>query len=126
MSFESRFWDVSALGDVIRMSDRPETFSFVHRETLFVGLNLVGGRLHNAVEWQTRLSTQVEWLKTLMLQHQRPTVVFGHADPTANHEAFFGPLRDFMQDEIQNSIPLLYVNGDRHRYVLSMHPRLYL
>ena len=112
-NYEGRHW--SHAFDIARMPDRPETFSFVWRGTLFVGLNLVGGTVHNATEWTTRLTAQVEWLQSLLRQHRRPTVVFGHANPINNHVAFFQPLQAFLTDELQNSIPLLYVNGDKHR-----------
>lgn len=102
---------------IVRMPDRPETFSFVHEGTLFVGLNLVGGRILDASEWETRLTDQVLWLQELMRdQHYgKPTVVFGHANPVNNHDAFFLPLRDFVRDELQNEVPLIYINGDKHR-----------
>lgn len=111
MGFESRFWDTDQFGDILHMTDHPETFAFVYKRSLFVGLNIVGGFVHNAPEWQTRHAEQVEWLKSLMLQHRLPTVVFAHANPTDDHVGFFGPLRNFVRDELQNSIPLLYVNG---------------
>jgi len=112
-SFEGKHWGHDFV--IERMSDRPETFSFEWRGSLFVGLNLVGGTVHNQSEWQIRLTDQVEWVKALMRQHQKPTIVFGHANPVNNHDAFFYPLRDFVRDELRNSIPLLYVNGDKHQ-----------
>ena len=115
--FESTVWNVDHFGTIERMQNRPETFSFVFKSTLFVGLNLVGGHVHNANEWQERLTEQVEWLQTLMRRHELPTVLFGHANPSTHHAAFFEPLRDFLSEELRNSIPFLYVNGDKHRYV---------
>jgi hypothetical protein len=103
-----------------RMPNRPETFAFIHRRTLFVGLNLVGGQVHDAVEWQVRLTTQLAWLKDLLLRHYGlPTVLFGHANPVANHAVFFNGLRDFVRDDF-GEIPFLYLNGDRHRYVQTV------
>eukprot|EP00977_Amphora_coffeiformis_P012706 scaffold3221_cov194-Amphora_coffeaeformis.AAC.2 len=113
-AFESQHW--SHEFGIERMPNRPETFSFVWRGTLFVGLNLVGGTVHSRTEWQTRLTDEVEWVQTLVRRHQKPTVVFGHANPVNNHDDFFLPLRNFVRDELQNSIPLLYVNGDKHQW----------
>ena len=101
---------------MVRMPDRPETFSFLLHGALFVGLNLVGGKVLNAKEWETRLTEQVEWLKSLMRQHAgTPTVILGHANPVSNHDAFFLPLRDFVRDELRHGTPVMYINGDKHR-----------
>ena len=116
-AFEGKHWkNDTRFGTLVRMPDRPETFSFIHQGALFVGLNLVGGQVLNEGEWSTRLTDQVEWVKDLMRQHgNTPTVGFGHANPVNNHDDFFVPLRDFVQDELQNSVPLMYINGDKHR-----------
>jgi hypothetical protein len=41
-------------------------------------------------------------------------VIFGQADPSSHHRPFFEPLRAFVQGELQNRLPILYLNGDKH------------
>jgi len=67
-------------------------------------------------EWQRRLTWQVQWTESLILQHTRANaaVIFGHANPTVDHRAFFDPLRSFIQTRLQNRIPVMYMNGDAH------------
>jgi len=122
LGFETRHWSHSF--DIQRQSGRQETFSFEHKGTLFIGLNLVGGTVLKLSEWNSRLSDQVNWTKILIRDYVTSTspqtgriVIFGHADPTAKHKLFFIPLRHFIRDELKNSVPILYVNGDRHEWL---------
>lgn len=114
-------WDHSF--NVIRQDSRGENFAFVHQRTLFVGLNLVGGRVHRPLEWEERLSDQVEWIKQLVSSRilsdpsQADTVViFGHANPSDDHSDFFLPLRNYLRDDLENTVPFLYLNGDAHAW----------
>jgi hypothetical protein len=133
--------------DVSRPTERPENFSFIHKKVLYIGLNLVGGRVHNTDEWLARLSGQLQWVQELVESYinERPdndeivsisrgrlpvakrVVLFGHADPTADHADFFEPLADYIvgvSARIRNGdtdaangasdIAFLYLNGDSH------------
>lgn len=104
--------------EVTRPAGREECFTFLHKKTLFIGLNLVGGSVQNRNEWQSRLSWQVAWTKSLILQNTgaNAVVIFGHANPTVDHLAFFTPLRTFIRDRLQNRIPIMYMNGDAHEW----------
>ena len=108
---------------VFRPADRPENFAFIHKNTLFIGLNIVGGRVHNRTEWSLRLSGQASWAKGLIkahtngaasVQQARAVVIFGHANPTPAHDAFFQPLKLFIRNNLAVDIPVLYLNGDTH------------
>ena len=48
---------------VLRQISRRENFSFVRNGVLFIGLNLVGGRLHDPDEWEKRHDDNLEWVK---------------------------------------------------------------
>jgi len=122
LGFESRFWDHSFA--ISTQPGRQENFSFQHKGTLFIGLNLVGGTVLSMNEWIDRLSSQVNWTKTLIRSYVAEispqtgrVVIFGHADPTIKHQRFFNPLRIFIKDELENSVPILYVNGDGHEWL---------
>jgi hypothetical protein len=74
--------------------------------------------VHSSVEWASRLTDQVEWTKSLISQftEANAVVIFGHADPTIDHTLFFDPLQSFIQNNLQNRIPIMYMNGDSHQW----------
>lgn len=43
-------------------------------------------------------------------------VIFAHADPRLIHSSFFGPLQDYIENDLKNEIPIIYVNGDKHYF----------
>jgi hypothetical protein len=43
-------------------------------------------------------------------------MIMGQATPASNHDNFFDPLRDFIQDDVKNTFPFLYLNGDVHAW----------
>lgn len=128
--FASRYWNHNF--DVRYQPGRTENFSFIHKKTLFIGLNIVGGDVHNRTEWDTRLTEQYHWTRNLILSYNYHdnndsangrnsevgrVVIFGHADPRSSHSRFFSPLVNFVSRELKNSIPILYLHGDRHQWV---------
>ncbi|CAJ1963257.1 unnamed protein product [Cylindrotheca closterium] len=110
---------------VSRDRKRPENFYFVYKQVLFIGLNIVGGRVRDVEEWETRLEHNFKWTKmlveTFVVQPGASTVVIiGHADPRKiAHGTFFDPLKAYMTDELDNEIPFFYMNGDRHYFQLD-------
>lgn len=102
---------------LFRQLQREENFSFVKSDVLFVGLNIVGGRVHDADEWKQRHSDCLAWIR-VNLQQFGPAVtsmvIFGHARPAINHKDFFDP---FVEEAQRFSKPVLYLHGDGHRWV---------
>jgi hypothetical protein len=120
LNFESRYWNHTF--QIGHQPGRTENFVFIHKNALFIGLNLVGGEVLSQSETTTRLTEQVEWTMQMIRQYIQyyaggRVVIFGHADPTNDHAAFFGPFRNFVRDELANSIPILYLNGDKHSWL---------
>lgn len=123
MNFEDN-WDHSF--DVIRQPGRSHNFAFEHKDVMFIGLNLVGGEpdgKEEEEEWETRLNEQVAWTEALirdydlrMKEYTGRVVLFGHADPNKNHVSFFDTLTLFMEQQLQNRVPFLYINGDKHKW----------
>lgn len=107
---------------VVRDQLYPEVFSLVQKGVLVIGLNLVGGRVHNATEWQTRLTYQFNKVQEIILDYweekgtEAKVILAGHADPRLKHDRFFTPLKDFIANTLDNQVPLIYVNGDSHRF----------
>ena len=94
-----------------------ENFSFVHRGVLFIGINLVGSKIHDAEEWQQRLAQNVAWTRSNFSQfgsRVHAVVIFGHANPTPSHDAYINPLCE-LAGELGK--PILYLHGDGHRWV---------
>lgn len=42
--------------------DYSENFAFLHENILFVGINLVGGTIHDADEWEARQAADLAWI----------------------------------------------------------------
>ena len=102
---------------VFRQIGRKENFSFLHRGVLFVGLNIVGGRLHDAAEWKKRHAECLEWTRRnleIFGEKASSLVIFGHALPNQNHKDFFDP---FNKDAGTFGKPILYLHGDGHRWI---------
>lgn len=119
-TIEQHWSDLAAL--VQRDTIYPEFFSFVQRGVLIIGLNLVGGQVHNSTEWQTRLTYQSNQVQEIILEYWNQTgdaakvIVTGHADPKLRHDGFFIPFQNFIATTLNNQVPILYLNGDSHRY----------
>jgi hypothetical protein len=81
--------------------------------------------VHSSNEWASRLTDQVEWTKLLISQYTEANaiLIFGHANPTNDHSKFFDPLRLYIQNDLQNRIPIMYMNGDEH--VWHYEPNFY-
>jgi hypothetical protein len=108
---------------VVRQPDYQENFYFIRKRTLVIGLNIVGGRVHDEDEWLLRHSSEIDWVRSL-IQMNVPTnaagiIIMAHARPNDTHRHFFNPLRDFIRDELQNEIPVLYLHGDGHKFLYN-------
>ncbi len=102
---------------VSRQPERDENFSLMHDGVLFLGLNLVGGRVHDRAEWKVRHAQCLAWTKANVEQHgddARAIVIFGHAMPRPDHDDYFDGLNT-LATELDK--PFLYLHGDGHRWV---------
>jgi len=102
---------------VFRQIGRKENFSFLQRGVLFVGLNIVGGRLHDPAEWKKRHAECLEWTRRnleIFGEKASSLVILGHALPNQNHRDFFDP---FSKDAGDFGKPILYLHGDGHRWI---------
>lgn len=102
---------------VFRQLQREENFSFMKSDVLFIGLNIVGGRVHDAEEWKQRHSECADWIRLNLKQFGEKAasmVVFGHARPAADHNDFFDPFGEAAQ---MFNKPVLYLHGDGHRWI---------
>lgn len=99
---------------------RSENVCFLHKRTLFIILNIVGGRVHNRTEWNRRLTGNFNWTRDLIETHvlneqnANAVVIMAHATNSPDNTKFFHPMRDYIQNELGNTIPILHLNGDTH------------
>ena len=108
---------------ILRQPHYEENFYFIHKRTLFIGLNIVAGRVHNATEWKTRLQSEYRWVKDIMelnlndMKIADGAILMAHAHPSEDHREFFNPFRIFMKNELENKFPVLYLHGDGHNFL---------
>jgi Calcineurin-like phosphoesterase len=122
-NFTTRYWPNHNFTISSQTSVSYNNFAFVHKGALYIGLNIVGGKIIDKVEWDRRLSSQATWVISLInstvhqLKPSRPRVVlFGHADPKPAHDTFFLSLKTYIQGTLLNSVAILYVCGDAHKW----------
>ena len=102
---------------VERQKVRSENFTFRINGVLFLGINLVGGRVHDEAEWKTRHAQNVDWAKATIdrqTQNIHAIVLFGHAHPLPVHNDFFTPFVEIIKTAKH---PTLYIHGDGHRWI---------
>jgi hypothetical protein len=102
---------------IFRQLAHEENFSFVKGNVLFIGVNVVGGRVHDAAEWKQRHADSLDWVRRNLKRsgsNVSSMVLFGHALPAAKHADFFGP---FSEDAKKFNKPILYLHGDGHRWI---------
>ena len=102
---------------VVRDPRHPENFAFISRGVLFVGINLVGGKILNVQDWVLRDHDNIQWIESQVqyaAQLISRLVIFGHALPGPNHQIFFALLNRVGQDFGK---PILYLHGDGHEWI---------
>lgn len=102
--------------EVSRQEELLENFAFVHERVLFIGLNLVGGRVLNREKWNARLELDADWVDSQVKSRAAEVdfvVVFTHAGPGENHDAFFDRFVVTARWFIK---PVLVLHGDGHRW----------
>ena len=107
--------------DTAYQQGREENFSFLVDETLFIGINLVGGTVHDSQEWIDRAADNLQWVQNNFSQfgdQVDSAVLFAHT---------FTGSRSIYQDFEEGLIsiaqdfgdPILYLMGDSHRWLLD-------
>ena len=110
-----------------RQAERPENFAFVHRGVLFIGLNVVGGRIHDPAEWARRFKQNNDWVEAQYAKHKegvRAAVVFvqanvvGQGKPKTAVNILFKPFTSrFAELSAAFGKPVLFVHADGHKWI---------
>jgi hypothetical protein len=95
LGYETEYWPAGPFTVMRQDQDYPENFAFLHENILFVGINLVGGTIHDQDEWDARQAADLEWIDNNFEENKNQTdllVVFAHADPDIQStEPFYTP-----------------------------------
>jgi hypothetical protein len=105
--------------DVSRWGKLDESFSFVHKRILFLGLNIIGGKPASSSETSDRHSQHLQRIRTIMndqLDDFNVVVLLGHAEPTSYHDDFFGGDSGFLSMIKDMGKPTIHFHGDWHAY----------
>eukprot|EP00980_Cylindrotheca_fusiformis_P007623 scaffold1599_cov115-Cylindrotheca_fusiformis.AAC.8 len=107
--------------EVVRHPLERENFYFVHKKTLFFGLNMVGGSIFDTDAFSIQMEEEFNWVKEVVEElvvgksDASSVVFFGHAYPRRIHDSFFVPLQEYVEDSL-GEVPMLYLNGDFHYF----------
>jgi len=115
MDFNNK-WPLPDASPVARQKERPENFSFVLDGVLFIGINKVGGRVHDAKEWKQRHQDNANWVAARMTEHRdqtRAAAIFAQATAAGNTPAFVQALR---KAAAAYKHPILYLHADGHKW----------
>lgn len=101
---------------VQHQQNRQENMAFVYNKVLLIGINLVGGRVHNESEWASMMNDASDWIKLQLEKNQTKVysaIVFVQANLKEKHGPFTQP---FLVSADKFNKPLLYLHGDGHRW----------
>lgn len=102
---------------VVRDNRHLENFAFVSNGVLFVGLNLVGGKVLDPIQWSIQDRDNIQWIESQVRDHKQSIsrlVILGHALPNRYHRTFFVMLSRLGQSFGK---PMLYLHGDGHKWI---------
>ncbi len=91
-------------------------FAFSNKQVLFIGLNIVGGKVHDPKEWKQRHADSMKWVNEQFTgrgSEAKAVVVFVHARPSPKHKDFFDP---FSEAAEELGKPVLLIHGDGHKW----------
>ncbi len=114
--FEQRFCGVPP---VEAQLVRHENFAFVDDGVLFIGLNLVGGSVHDPAEWDLRLQQDADWVEqqfTSKGAQVRAAIVLAQAERSGSRDLFFD---QFDASASAFGKPILFLHGDSHDWAYN-------
>lgn len=129
--FDTKYWNHTL--QITRQPGQPYNFEMKLDQSILIVLRMVNGPFPNETAEIMRLEDQFNWTKTRIrdyvdgqaaMDRVGRVVIAAHADPGFRlNPPFFLPLRDFIANDLNNSTPILYINGDTH--VWGYNPNFY-
>ncbi len=114
--FMNHFEAYPSAPTVERQNSYPENFAWMDDGVLFLGVNLVGGFMHDVEEWGYRHRANAEWVAENLKRHgddAYAVVVLAQAHPKLMHEDFVVP---FAKTVAAFEKPVLFLHGDGHHW----------
>jgi hypothetical protein len=91
-----------------------ENFSWISKDVLLIGINLVGGRIHDQDIWNKMLNNSALWVDEQLRKKGnmvKAAVIFAQAKPKEKHTLF---MDTFIKSAKNFTKPLLFIHGDGH------------
>ncbi|MGY8639741.1 MAG: metallophosphoesterase [Verrucomicrobiales bacterium] len=119
MGFHEKWKLPESASKVARQKIRPENFAFVLDGVLFIGINKVGGMVHDTEEWETRLNQDAAWISEHFTKHKaevHSAVIFAQASAFSKIAAFQTQLAKIA---VPFEKPILYLHADGHKWTVD-------
>jgi hypothetical protein len=102
--------------EVLRQDGAPENFAWITKDVLMIGINVVGGRVHDQIEWDLMIKKANDWLVQQLKRKNsvKAAVVFAQANPKDKHDNF---MNSFLHEVKEFEKPVLFIHGDGHRWI---------
>lgn len=114
VGFETQYWDEPTWNITRQDPDYAENFAYVNNGVLFIGVNLVGGTVHDSREWQERHAANLEWIDDQFLINEGDfdvMVVLAHGDPVVlANEGFYRTFYARVEDNYNVQVILVNRN----------------
>ena len=115
VGYETKYWSKPSWSIDHYNGVLEENWAFVLRNVLFVGINLVGGTVHDSNEWDNRLAANLDWIQLEFDKAQQSPggidllVVLGHADPIiTTNQQFFDPFIQLVRTQF--NVPTIFAH----------------
>ncbi len=95
---------------------RPENFSFKKRGVRFIGINQVGGAIHDPTEWANRIADNGQWIKDMLGNKEDKViaaVILAHASADVFEHALVSDLQSAAR---AFGKPILFLHADGHKW----------
>lgn len=112
--------------EVSRQKNRRENFSFVYKNAIHIGLNMVAGRVHSVPQWKKRLQENVDWIRLSVnasIEEIEVVLIFGNSGNIEPNEEFFVQLKNLVQ---QWNSEMIQVNKHSRLQVRRHLPVFYI
>jgi len=100
---------------VIHQDKQKENWAFIYQDVLFIGINLVGGRIHNQIEWDEKIASNLDWIDYCFGRSAvKMVVIFAQASPDEKHANF---IQGFRKMAKLFGEKILFIHGDGHEWL---------